>query len=188
MRRLAPDQSGTISLIELIVVSMLLVMVLSVTLFVLNGTAKRVPREQERAHSIREVQVGLHRMTRELRQAYSVNGTGYTYMDVNVSIGGQNRRVRYDCSVPAADPLYRTCVRYEAPAGQELPVGGLVVIDRLLNGTSDEQGRVFYADHPLTPTFARARVEVPAKGELKQGFAHKVVLDDGFYMRNLKLG
>jgi hypothetical protein len=33
--------------------------------------------------------------------------------------------------------------------------------------------------------YVTALVEVAAKGDLQNGYDHKVVLDDGFYMRNI---
>jgi hypothetical protein len=51
------------------------------------------------------------------------------------------------------------------------------VIDRVLNGTT-----VF----SLTPPdYVGATVEVAARGNLKDGYDHRVILEDGIYMRNL---
>ncbi|MEX2253569.1 MAG: hypothetical protein WD649_05400 [Thermoleophilaceae bacterium] len=73
-------------------------------------------------------------------------------------------------------------------AGAALPAEGVLVVDRLLNGTNDELGRVFFPDDPLRPKFVRAKIVVPAKGTAEKGYAHSVVLDDGIYLRNLNLG
>lgn len=177
------------TLVELLVVSGLLAFVVAVSLTILQATASRVPGELERADSIREAQVWLHRITRELRQAYAVNGSGFSHIDVNVRIGNANRRVRYDCGVPAPGGRFRNCVRYESAAGQALPASGQVAGERLLNGTGDEGGRVFFPDDPFAPRFVRVKLVVPAGGELQRGgFSHRIVLDDGVYLRNLNLG
>ncbi len=181
------DERGSM-LIELIVVSSLLTVVLGATFAVMTTTARRAPAEQERAQSIREAQASLHRMTRELRQAYEVNSTSYVHMDVNVHNGASNRRVAYDCGVASVTAGLRACVRYEAAVGAALPASGEVVIDRLRNGLVTEAGRVFFADDPLRPKFVRAKVDVPAKGAEAKGYGHSVVLDDGIYLRNRNLG
>jgi hypothetical protein len=52
-----------------------------------------------------------------------------------------------------------------------------VVIDRVLNGAA-----VF----SLTPPdYVGATVEVAARGGLEDGHDHRIILEDGFYMRNL---
>ena len=127
------------------------------------------PKETERAHVIREAQVGMHRMTRELRHAYqNVSVTGSTVQADVLSQDG----VSYDCNQPhPTNPAYTRCLRYVGGAGGE------VVVDRVLNGDA-----VF----TLTPPdYVRAVVEVNAGGDLKNGYDHPIPLEDGFYMRNL---
>lgn len=179
-------EDGSI-LIELIVVLSLLAVVLGVVFGFLSTTASDGPKETARPQAIRDAQVGLHRMTRELRQAYGVNATSYVRMDVNVRVGSQDRRVAYDCGVTAS-PGPRACVRYEAALGAALPAQGEIIINRLLNGTQDAAGGVFFPDDPYRPGFVRTKIEVPAKGDASRGYSHKVVLDDGIYLRNENLG
>ena len=169
LRRESPRSERGSILIELIVVCSLLVVVLGAVFAVMSTTASNAPREHERAQSIREAQATLDRMTRELRQAYVVNSTSYVRMDFNIRKATGNRRVAYDCSVPAATAGQRSCRRYEAAVGAALPAEGVLVVDRLLNGTNDEAGRVFFADDPLRPKFVRARIVVPAKGTEEKG-------------------
>jgi hypothetical protein len=157
------------ALTELLVVASLLVIVLGAILM-LGDTSQRVaPKETERANVIREAQVGLHRMTRELRHAYEdVAVTGSTMAaDVLAQDG-----VSYDCSRPhPTNSDYTRCVRYVNG------VAGDVVVDRVLNGDA-----VF----TLTPPdYVRAVVEVSAAGDLRHGYDHRILLEDGFYMRNL---
>jgi type II secretory pathway pseudopilin PulG len=167
---------GGYALTELLVVSSLLVIVLGAVL-TLGETSQRIaPRESERAHAIREAQVGLHRMTRELRHAYQTPTVTASTIEATVTDGGVARTVRYDCNVTSlSNPDYKACMRYVVVGGT--PGGGELVIDRVLNGSA-----VF----TLTGTnYVRALVEVAASGDLEDGYDHRVVLDDGIYMRNI---
>lgn len=157
------------SLIELMLVCVLLIIVMGGTLSLLDATGKIAPQEQERAHAIREAQVGLARMTRELRQATklvvptSAGATGVITVDVPVA--GVSRRVTYTCT----DACRRTQVGSSVNE---------VVIARVRNGAT-----VF----KLSGTnYFEARIEVPAKGDRAEGLRHRIVLDDGFYMRNIR--
>jgi type II secretory pathway pseudopilin PulG len=157
------------ALIELLVVASLLVIVLGAIL-TLGETSQRVaPKESERANVIREAQVGLHRMTRELRHAYE--DVAVTPSTMAADVLGRDG-VSYDCSQPhPTNANYTRCLRYVNG------VGGEVVIDRVLNGDA-----VF----TLTPPdYVHATVEVNAGGDLKNGYDHPILLEDGFYMRNL---
>ncbi len=179
------EERGAV-LVEVLVVALLLVVVTSGSLVMLEGAQREAPREQARADAVKSAQVQLDRMTRELRQAVRVHASSYNYVDFDVQSGGQTRRVMYDCRGAGNDARYRGCVRREADGGS----WGIdeVIVDRLLNGTDDEAGRVFTADHPLVPRFIEVRIRVPASGELRKGYSHDVVLNDGTYLRNLDLG
>jgi Tfp pilus assembly protein PilX len=163
------------------VVASLLVIVLSAILALGETTQRIAPKETERAHVIREAQVGLHRMTRELRHAYqtptvSAPTVSGSTMEASVrGLNGATRTVRYDCDEAHPDPAYTRCVRQVFSSGAWS--AGEVVIDRVLNGTA-----VFVV---TPPDYVSATVEVAARGDLKDGYDHRVVLADGFYMRNL---
>ena len=168
------DESGW-SVIELMLVAVLLAIVLGGTLNLLDTTAKIAPQEQERAHAVREAQVGLARMTRELRQAVRVNASANPALIISVDtpVAGVRRTVTYDCT--GTSPTVAT-----TKACRRSQSGGLqneVVIDRVTNST------VFTADGN---DYFKVRIEVPASGERQQGLRHKIVLDDGFFMRNLQ--
>jgi prepilin-type N-terminal cleavage/methylation domain-containing protein len=184
-RQAAHPRSGEAgyTLIELMVVAALLAVVLGAILTLAEATQRIAPRETERAHVIREAQVGLHRMTRELRHAYAApptvpapTVTGSTVQANVLGRGGATRTVRYDCDeAHPTDSGYTRCLRQVLSGGTWSPAE--VVIDRVLNGTT-----VF----TLTPPdYVRAAVEVAARGDRKTGYTHRVILDDGFYMRNL---
>jgi hypothetical protein len=170
-------------LVELMVVASLMIVVLGAILALGETTQRIAPKERERAHVIREAQVGMHRMTRELRHAYQAlptvaapTVTGSTMQASVLAANGGTRTVRYDCDeAHPTDQAYTQCLRHVLSGGTW--TGGQVVIDRVLNGTT-----VF----SLTPPdYVGARVEVAARGSLKDGYDHRVILDDGFYMRNL---
>jgi type II secretory pathway pseudopilin PulG len=185
-RQAARPHSGEAgyALVELMVVASLLVIVLGAILALGEATQRIAPKESERAHVIREAQVGLHRMTRELRHAYSALPTvaaptvsGSTMQANVLRAGGVPKTVRYDCDeAHPTDSAYTRCVRQELLSGGTWS-GQEVVIDRVLNGTA-----VF----SLTPPdYVAARVEVAARGSLKDGYGHRIILEDGVYMRNL---
>jgi hypothetical protein len=177
----------------MLVVSMLLVIVIGAALALLDTSNRIAPAERERAHAIHDAQVGLSRMTRELRQAYQVVDKGPYFMDVRVNRLGRDRRVVYRCDVDhPSDADLRRCVRYEiAASGAQSP--SEVIVDRVMNippPTGTPTAPVFeFVDKPaIGTTFVNAKVEVPAAGERQSGHQHRVALDDGFYMRNTDLG
>jgi type II secretory pathway pseudopilin PulG len=171
------------ALVELLVVASLLIVVLGAILALGETTQRLAPKESERAHVIREAQVGLHRMTRELRHAYQELPTvaaptvsGSTMQASVRGAGGTTRTVRYDCDeAHPTDQAYTRCIRQVFSGGSWS--SGEVVIDRVLNGAA------VFALTP--PDYVGARVEVAARGDRKDGYDHRVILEDGFYMRNL---
>jgi type II secretory pathway pseudopilin PulG len=171
------------ALVELMVVASLLVVVLGAILALGETTQRIAPKESERAQVIREAQVGLHRMTRELRNAYQAlptvpapTVTGSTMQATVRGYDGVPRTVRYDCDEPhPTDQAYTRCLR-QVYSGGTWPAGE-VVIDRVLNGST------VFALTP--PDYVGAKVEVAARGGLKDGYDHRIILEDGFYMRNL---
>jgi hypothetical protein len=169
------DEAGY-ALTELLLVASLLAIVLGAVLG-LGETSQRIaPKESERAQVIRETQVGLHRMTRELRHAYQPPTVTGATIEANVVDGAAGRTVRYACNVAhPSNSAYTRCLRYEVVGGT--PGAGELVIDRVLNGSA-----VFSTP---SSSYVRALVEVAAAGDLKNGYDHRVVLDDGFYMRNI---
>ena len=182
------------SLIELMITVSLLALVLGAVLALMDAGASQLPKDQERAHAMREAQVGLDRMVRELRQSYFVRSTTPNAMDVYVRLNGQSRHVHWTCNVRAPDTPenpydqnYRRCIRREAGIFQPLPsiASGEVVVDRVVNGATP----VFeFTPNPIRPTYVTVRLEVPARGGLIDGFKHKVTFNDGFLLRNVTVG
>jgi len=175
-RRLARDQSG-FTLVETRFVAATLAVILMAILNVSDTSQKLMPKDQERANVIDEAKTGLHGMTRELRQATAVHATSATTMEVDAPFRGVSTRISYRCDQPhPTNRSWRRCMRVQGSSSR-------MVIDRVINGdapvftytTDPQNGRITYVD---------VKVEVPAAGDRKDGHKHKVILDDGFYMRN----
>jgi type II secretory pathway pseudopilin PulG len=174
------------ALTELLIVTSLLAIVLGAVLMIGESTQRIAPRESERAHVIREAQVGLHRMTRELREAHSLVALSTTKVDAWVPVtGGSQRRVSYECDRPhPTETDYTQCVRFDV-AADGTQSNGQVIVDRVLNGTADSALKVFERGSTPAADYVKATVEIAARGDLKGGYPHRILLEDGFYMRNL---
>jgi hypothetical protein len=172
------------ALTELLLVAALLAVVLGAVLTFGQTTQRLAPRDQERGHVIQEGQVGLHRMTRELRKAHVVNDRGPYFMDVQVLVNGADTRVRYACDVAhPSESTYRRCVRFVNGA-----TTGELVIDRVMNAADSPPDPVFsYTTDAggVNVTHVQARIELPARGDLKNGHGHRITYSDGFYPRNI---
>jgi prepilin-type N-terminal cleavage/methylation domain-containing protein len=194
-KRILSDQSG-FSLIELLVASALLAIVLVATFQPLHTTARVQTRDVAWAEAVQDGRIGLQRLARELRQAYSIKGAAPNSVDFQIDLGGQDLRVLYQCDVPYPSTpdnphasSYRRCVRVQAVSGAAFPAlsTGQVIIDRLLNGTATDP--VFsYTPNTISPKFIGAKVKLPARRTLSEGLNHSIVFQQGAYLRNLNLG
>jgi prepilin-type N-terminal cleavage/methylation domain-containing protein len=167
------------TLIEVLLVASILAVVLGAILSLSATSQKLAPRDQEWAFTLRDAQVALHGMTRELRGTYVLNAGGATSMDATVMANGVSKRVVYDCNQPdPTDATLKQCVRYLNTGG----VAGtkVVVIPKVKSASFT------YEPTTGTPNFVRIKLDIPAKGERKDGFKHSFVLDDGVYLRNLE--
>jgi type II secretory pathway pseudopilin PulG len=178
------------TLVEVLIALVVLIVVLLATGFVLSLTARVAVREQDRAFALGDARVGLARMTRELRQAVQIYSTSGAVMDVKVVTEGQPMRVLYRCDWQPGGASYRQCVRAASTNLTQQPDAstGQPVVDRVLNGTSAAPGdpTVFtFSPNDTSPTYVEAKVVLPAKGKSSAGYNHSIVLDDGFYLRNL---
>jgi type II secretory pathway pseudopilin PulG len=183
--RLRADEAG-FTLVELLVASSILIVILGAVLALLQTSTRVEARDRERTHAIREAQVGVYRMTRELRQAYSITSSSGYSIQAHIFEQGSDHHVTYDCTgTSSAGPPYGQCVRFETGASGQGPAS--VVIDRLFNNEGSGRPPVFSftTNGSGETTFAEVHIEAPAKGEQADGYTHRVVFDDGFYMRNL---
>ena len=181
LARIRREEAGY-SLIELLIVASMMVVVLGAVLALGDVAQRSAPKDLERAHAIRDAQVGLGRMTRELRQSHSLVAYSAYSIEVKAWVGGQERQITYNCSAaqPGEAGLNR-CLRTEVGSGASIPV-----ISRILNGPAGTPSPVFtYTTNAAGQvTYVKATVEAATKGNLRQGFTHRVALHDGFYMRN----
>jgi hypothetical protein len=99
---------------------------------------------------------------------------------------GQERRVSYECN--SADPsepaTFTQCVRYDVTAAG-VKSNPQVVVKWVLNGKADSTLPVFVRGSAPTSDYVKTTVEVAARGDRKTGYSSKILLEDGFYMRNL---
>ena len=188
LREVASEQAG-LSLIELLAAQALFLLVIGAALALLDTQTKLAPRDRERAFAIREAQVGMAGLVRELRNARTVVHASPARLEVELERNGALRRVGYKCDQPQAtddpgnphDQTYLRCVRVEGPPATALPsyAGGRTVISRVLSGT------VFtYSPDASNPTYVTTTLKVPSRGERKESNSHDVVLNDGFFMPN----
>jgi type II secretory pathway pseudopilin PulG len=180
------------ALTELLLVTSLLAIVLGAILALGETTQRIAPRDTERAHVIREAQVGLHSMTRQLREAADMTDPPHvaaTSSTLDVTLRDESR-FSFECNVAhPTEAGYNRCVRYPVVGGVKQTSQGVVLIDRVMNGPagSGATNPIFQYEMNLAGivTYVRVQILVPAKGELRDGHDYEVVLEDGVYMRNL---
>jgi prepilin-type N-terminal cleavage/methylation domain-containing protein len=186
-RRLAGDESG-MTLPEVLISMSIFVVLLFAILQLLDTTTAVAPKDTERNDALHEAQVGVHRMVRELRQANDLNGQPTaSRMNARVpAVDGPDRYVLIDCAQPSPRVTgLNACRRITAPVSGPVPTdasAGEVIVDRVIDPN------VFsYSPDATGPRFVRLKVQVPASGERKTGYGHRLTLDDGFFLRNLTL-
>jgi hypothetical protein len=161
-------------LIESLVACALLAMILMAIYTLSNGTWSLASKDQERAHVMRDAQVGVHRMTRELRQTYNVVSWSATSLQADVLTVSGSSRVTYDCNV--AHPTLANTKRCVRTVGTTTEV----VVDHVASAVFTY---TLSGDTP-TPRYVDVMVRVNAKGDVPDGHGHQVEFHDGVYMRN----
>jgi prepilin-type N-terminal cleavage/methylation domain-containing protein len=185
LRRVAQDERG-FTLPELLTSILIFGFLMAGMLGLLSSGARHAPREQERSLAITEAQVGLGKMVRELRQAYKIESAGNNWIQADVRRLSTNTNilVEYDCG----NAVTGKCVRRQTTIGGTLPAQGVTVIPRILNSATTGANAVFTYSDPIYPLslYVTVRLEVPSAGQLQRtGHSHKIVYEDGFYLRNL---
>jgi prepilin-type N-terminal cleavage/methylation domain-containing protein len=175
------------TLIELLVAMAAMLVVAGGAMTVLVSLQRNAANDVERAHAIREAEQGLLRMTKDLREAKVTNRNVPNEITAQAVIQGVNYTIRYNCTEahPRLANVFQ-CARYATTGGTTRRT---VVVERVLNGAASTPlgERVFeYPNGRLS--YVRVRLVVPARGNRTQGYEHKVVLDDGIYMRNCDVG
>ncbi len=175
------------TLIEILVACSAAIVVLGATLALLESGQRIQARDAEWATTMQQDRAGLARMVREIRQASKIEEAKANAIVFLATIGGKAWKIEYECASKQADSEYTQCLRLAAEEGKSLPAAGPALATDILDG-----GEVFsYSPSAASPTMATLRLELPAKGTLKQagsrGYQHKVVLEDAAFMRNLYL-
>jgi type II secretory pathway pseudopilin PulG len=178
------------TLVELLITISLLIIVVGAILAFLETSGRIVPKDRERQLSIREGQVGLYRMVRELRQGHDTDVAGFglpTAATNQIDVVVNGKWIRYDCAIPGpagASPPYTECWRYASADATTQPStsSGTRVIDHVLNTATNP---VFTPNSASTPTAYGVSIEIPQKDPNKgTGYQSTVTLRDRFYMRN----
>jgi prepilin-type N-terminal cleavage/methylation domain-containing protein len=186
LRRVRAEERG-FTLVEVLVVTAVLAVILTAVLNMLDTTARLAPRDQERGHVIHESQVGIHRMTRELRHAYKIDSAGPWTITASVFRDGTSTQVTYDCT--AADPArdeYRVCNRsVGASGGAEEPVVEHVVLRAPAGGGDPPDIFTYRANGAGRTEYVSVEIVTAASGDLESGHGHTVTLRDGFFLRNV---
>ena len=177
------------TLLELLIASVVAVTVLTATFAVLTTSQQVQARDGEWALAIQEDRAGLARMVRDMRQATKVEAAEAKAGSIVflATIAGKAWKIKFECGFTQAGTAYNQCERLAAEEGKALPATGPVVATDVVNG-----GTVFsYSPSSAEPKVVTAKIELPAKGTLKQagstGYGHKIVLEDAAFMRNLYL-
>jgi hypothetical protein len=166
------------TLVEQLVVSAGLVVILGAIMGLADLAAKSAPTDRERVHAVREAQVELDKMVRELRKAHAITIESFK-ATAQLLDGGVDVTVTYDCSAAPVNGV-RACVRSQT-GGSSPPTQ--TVLPRVANATTRP---VFTAQQRVGwTTYVRVILEVPSKGERTTGGTARTVLDDGFYLRNV---
>ena len=171
-RRLRDDQSG-FTLVELLVAMPIALLVVFAALLVLDTAVPYELRTREHAQALRDQEVGLERMTRELRQATSFTFLTSQKVEFDVHIRSAAppglQSIRYDCS--SGDH----CLRLEGSVGGTVSPPGTVIVDALVNPD------VFQPE----PDFVNPRyLGVVARVRISED-RRPITLRDGVDLRNL---
>lgn len=194
------------TLIEMIVAAALSVIVFSAVLSALESSQHTQARDSEWAAVVQEGRVGLARMVREMRQAYSVQEDSHSKIVFYATIGGKSWEISYNCETPESATKYYECVRQAAefkekkpPSSEELTKAGTTAIVKyVVNGKAAECEKTKecvyqeYTPNAIAPDLVTVKVVMPAAGTLKladaAAYSHNIVLENGAYIRDMALG
>jgi type II secretory pathway pseudopilin PulG len=193
--RRGKSESG-MTLIELLVATLLALVVFGAILGTLETSQRVEARDTEWALTMQEGRVGLSRMAREIRQASKIEKAEEGTIEFLATLGSTEWKIKYECGVAQPGTTeYHECVRkaVEKSTGT-LPSTGTPVVLDVLNPTKVFKYFKGATSTAITTemTVVTLRVELPAKGTLKQaggsGYLHAVVLENAAFMRNLYAG
>jgi hypothetical protein len=169
------SESGAVSLNELLVAAPIMLMVL-IALFVLyNEGVKGQSRTAGRTRGLAQQQLGVEKISKELRQATTISPVSSQIVDMDTYVAPSTgaastlRRVRYDCSAGS-------CKRYEGPAG------GTVFTAGPIPTITDVRNPNVFGMEPdfINPVFVNFTVQVDVSGQ-----SNPIELSGGVQLRNL---
>jgi hypothetical protein len=126
-------------------------------------------------------------MTRDLRQAQTINSATTTAVDFNATIDGVTQRIVYDCAGTQPGTTYKPCVKASSTTLTSAPslTNAKPVIQRVVNTSLNP---VFtYSPSSSAPTYISVHIETPRDGgyqEQAAGYQNNVVYDGGVYLPN----
>jgi prepilin-type N-terminal cleavage/methylation domain-containing protein len=168
--RLAPIEGERgFTLVELLV-SMTLGMIILLAVYNFASIAQDSQADTTaRGDALADQRAGMERMTRELRQATTVNTTtpGLVIFQVYGSGGTSLREIRYDCRTGSR------CQRHEGPAGGPLAKTHDALVSSIQSATFTPSSLTNSQDYVTI----ELRVSLP-------GRAQPIVLSDGVALRN----
>jgi type II secretory pathway pseudopilin PulG len=168
-RRLRDEQSG-FTLVELLVAMPIALLVISMAMLAVATAVRGEQSAREHSEALRTQQVGLERMTRELREATSFNFLTSQQVEFTAwlrSAGGL-RRIGYDCTSGTS------CARSEGPVS-----GAFTSTRTIIEGLQNPD---VFAPQPdfVNPRYVAivAQVRIAANRRV-------ITLRDGVELRNL---
>lgn len=185
-REVLADDRG-MTLVELLVAAAMGIVVLGAVLTMMDSSQQIQARDAEWALTMQEGRAGLARMARDIRQATKVETAEGGKIVFLATIANKAWQIKYECGVAQSGTTYDQCVRYAAEQGKSLPSSGVPTVNEVLNPTA-----VFsYSPSTSSPDLVTLKVELPAKGTLKQAgsnfYKNSIVLENASFMRNLYL-
>lgn len=168
------EERGMLSLPELLVTIPLMLAVFGTTVGLYSITVRSQTRNESRVRTIIDQQLGMERMSRELRTAISVKYK--TSEIVDAQLARNNRWVRYDCSSSA-------CKRSEGPNEGVFEQGPVTVIRSVQFAEFQLFKNVPGAG--LQPNYISPEYMVVTVRAMVKDARNPIVLNDGFNLRNL---
>jgi type II secretory pathway pseudopilin PulG len=171
-RRSRARSEAGFTLVELLVAMPLALIVIFAAYGALSQAHRSQTETRIRAEGLRQQQVGLERMTRELRHATSFQYLTSQVVEFDAFVrggGGSMLRIRYDCSAGTY------CERRVGPAGGPVAGSGTRLIDALENPDVFDPEPNF-----LNPRYVSVTAAVRIAADRQ-----RIVLRDGVDLRNL---
>jgi len=170
------------TLVELLVGMVVVMVVMLATFSVLDDSTRMAGHDNERALAIREGQVGIDRLVRELRHARAVHAATAQVLDVTVQRRGAVTRVVFRCDA-AVSAGVRACTRTPSGGAAE------VLVKRVRDVGTDPSAFSYTPQSPPAPLagirHVTVRLGLAVDGGASAGHRRDVVLSDGTAMRNV---